>query len=172
MQICSQRILKQHCSIALRWNKSSISGRTLHNLTYPHRHTHTTLCIIVSLTLSFYSVPLPKLSSLCCLLADAHLAEAAPGAPTWFTCEALFVVWSEQMCPCESAITWQKERAGKEAETQSGRSGFSWHYWRWHIRLPKGQEFVLVRALFPIVFIFPRVCGFQFTWKMSWIVFS
>lgn len=42
-------------------------------------------------------------------------------------------------------------KGGSEGETYSSKGRFSWHYWRWHIRLPKGQEFVLVRGLLPIV---------------------
>lgn len=59
------------------------------------------------------------------------------------------------LCLCGPLFIWQRrggvELGKREWGRDSSKGRFFWHYWRWHIRLPKGQEFVLVRGLLPIV---------------------
>jgi len=43
-------------------------------------------------------------------------------------------------------------------------SQISWHHWRWHIRLLKGQEFVLVHGLLGFFILTHFVCDRHRKW--------
>lgn len=83
-----------------------------------------------------------------------------------------FYVFVNSVYVCVREIEIEEER--EERKTYSSSGWISWHYWRWHIRLPKGQEFVLVCDL-PSIVLSSCVCsvhGFKFCLELKQVVIS